>query len=144
MLELLQNVEVETPVGTTDYRMLTSGQLQLATLFLKEEVLSPMMVIDWIISGCMNMPLLYPSQVEYTLDDLKMLKQEAGKFFSPSFDYAKSNPTKEQPVAYEPPHRRNSWSRTWRTIGTQTTAFELMDWAQFQSYRRNSTNHIME
>ena len=132
-------MEVETPEGTTDFRMLTSCQIQLATLFLKEEVLSPMMVVDWIISGCINMPLLYPGQVEYTLNDLKMLKQEAGQFFSPRFDYAK-----EQPVAYEPPHRRNSWSRTWRTVGTQTTAFELMDWAQFQRYRRNPSNFIME
>ena len=124
--------------------MLTSCKLQLATLFLKEEVLSPIMILEWIISGCVTMPLLFPEQAEYTLYDLKMLKQDAGKIVSSRFDYAKSTPTKEQPVAYEPPHRRNSWDRSWRSIGTQTTAFELMDWVQFRRFRRNQTNSTLE
>ena len=119
--------------------MLTSCKLQLATLYLKEEVLSPMTIVEWIISGCITMPRLYANQVEYTLDDLKKLKKEAEGILSPRFDYAKSNPTKEKPVAYEPPHRRFSWNRTWRSVGTQTSSFELTDWIQFQQFRRNST-----
>ena len=102
------------------------------------------MILEWIISGCVTMPMLFPEQGEYTLDDLKVLQKEAGKIVSSRFDYAKSTPTKEQPVAYEPPHRRNSWDRTWRTIGTQTTAFELMDWVQFRRFRRNQTNPKLE
>ena len=135
---------METALGTTDFRMLTSCKLQLATLFLQEEVLSPIMILEWIISGCVTMPMLFPEQMEYTLNDLKMLKQDAGKIVSSRFDYAKSTPTKEQPVAYEPPHRRFSWDRTWRTIGTQTTSFELTDWIQFQQFRRNSTGAHLE
>ena len=140
----MQNVEVETPLGTTNFRMLTSCKLQIATLFLQEEVLSPMMIIDWIISACLSMPRLSNANGDLTLEDLKALKKEAESIFSRRFDYAKSHPTKEQPVAYEPPHRRNSWDRTWRTVGTQTSAFELADWVQFQNFRRNRTNDIME
>ena len=90
------------------------------------------------------MPKLFPEQGEYTLDDLKVLKKDAGQIVSSRFDYAKSTPTKEQPVAYEPPHRRNSWDRAWRTTGTQTTAFELMDWVQFRQFCRNQTNPQLE
>jgi len=117
--------------------MLTSCKLQLATLFLNEEVLSPMMIAEWIISGCMSMPRISKENAEFTLEDLKILKREASNILSHRFDYAKSNPTKEQPVAYEPPHRRNSWNRNWRSVGTQTSSFELMDWAQFQQFRQN-------
>ena len=124
--------------------MLTSCKLQLATLFLNEEVLSPMMIVEWVISGCITMPILFANQVEYTLEDLRKLKKEAENIMSPRFDYAKSNPTKEKPVAYEPPHRRFSGNRTWRSVGTQTSAFELTDWIQFQQFRRNSTGVILE
>ena len=139
LLELLQNVEVETPLGTTDYRMITSGKLQLATLFLHEEILSPYMVIEWIVAACKTMPVLKQDQAQFTLDDLKKFKQEAGSILSNWFDYAKFSITKEQPVAYEPPHRRNSWARTWRSVGTQTSSFELTDWAQFQQFRQTGS-----
>ena len=137
LLEMLQNVEVETPLGTTNFRMLTSGKLQLATLFLHEEILSPSMVIEWIVAACKTMPVLRSDQAQFTLDDLKKFKQEAGNILSNWFYYAKFSHTKEKPVAYEPPHRRNSWERTWRSVGTQTSSFELMDWAQFQQFRQN-------
>ena len=103
-----------------------------------------MMIVEWILSGCITMPLLYGEQADYTLEDLKQLKKEAESIVSVRFDYARSNPTKEQPVAYEPPHRRFSWDRTWRTIGTQTTSFELTDWIQFQQFRCNSTGAHLE
>ena len=140
LLELIQNVEIEMPLGTTNFRMLTSCKLQLATLFLKEEVLSPLMILDWIISGCKLMPILSKENTEFSLEDLKMFKREACNLLSPRFDYAKSTPTKEQPVAYEPPHRRHSLTRSWRSTATQTSAFELMDWSQFQQFRTNRTN----
>ena len=141
---MIQNVEVELPLGSTEFRMLTSCKLQLATLFLTEEVLSSNMILEWIISGCVKMPLLSPSVVEFTLGDLKELKREAGSLFSTRFDYAKSNPTKEQPVAYEPPHRRSSIDRQPRSVGTQTTAFELFDWIQFQQLRNRCSTSSLE
>ena len=124
--------------------MLSSCKLQLATLFLNEEVLSPMMIAERIISGCVSMPRISTENAEFTLEDLKVLKREASNILSHRFDYAKSNPTKEQPVAYEPPHRRFAWVRTWRSVGTQTTTFELTDWIQFQQFRRNSTGAHLE
>ena len=140
LLELIQNVEIETPLGTTNFRMLTSCKIQLATLFLNEEVLSPLMILEWIIAGCKFMPAISKENTEFSLADLKMLKKDASNLLSPRFDYAKSTPTKEQPVAYEPPHRRNSITRSWRSTASQTSAFELMDWTQFQQFRMNRTN----
>ena len=130
-------MEIETPEGSDNFRMLQSCKLQLATLYLQEETLSPNAVLEWIIAGCKNMPLLNPTKTEFTRWDLITLKQEAGCILSPRFDYARGCPTKEQPTAYAPPHRRFSLERTWRSVGTQTTAFELMDWAQFQQFRQN-------
>ena len=135
-MELLQNVEVELPLGTQNFRMITSCKLHLATLFMTEEVLPPMIIVDWIVAGCEAMPRLDPNKVEYTLLNLKQLQKEATFLLSPRFDYAKSTPTKEQPTAYAPPHRRFTKERTVRTIGTQTDAFELADWVQFQQYIR--------
>ena len=99
-----------------------------------EEVLPPMIIVDWIVAGCEAMPRLDPNKAEYTLRDLKQLQKDATFLLSPWFDYAKSTPTKEQPTAYAPPHKRISKGRTVRTIGTQTDAFELTDWVQFQQY----------
>ena len=134
---MLQNVEVETAEGTDNFRMITSSKLQLATLFLTEEVLSPMMILDWIIAGCAKMSPLKLQDVDFTLGHLMALRHEATHLLSTRFDYAKSCPTKEQPMAYAPPQRRNSTERTWRTIGTQTTAFELADWVQFQDFLKS-------
>lgn len=114
--------------------MLGSCKLQLATLYLTEEVLSPMMVLEWIIAGCAGMPPLTSDKFRFKLGHLVAMKAEAAFLLSKRFDYAKSCATKEQPVAYAPPQRRNSMVRTWRTIGTQTTAFDLADWVQFQQY----------
>ena len=134
---MIQNVEIETPESSDNFRMLQSCKLQLATLYLQEETLSPNTVLEWIITGCKNMPLLNATKTEFTRWDLITLKQEAGYILSPRFDYTRGCPTKEQPTAYAPPHRRFSLEKTWRSIGTQTTAFELMDWAQFQRFRQN-------
>ena len=142
MLELIQNVEIETPEGSDNLRLLQSCKLQLATLYLQEEKLSPNGILEWIIAGCKKMPLLNPSKTEFTLWDLITLKQEAACILSPRFDYAKGCPTKEQPTAYAPPHRRFSLERTWRSIGTQTTVFELADWVQFQQFRQNRTQNL--
>ena len=136
-MERIQDVEVEMALGTTNSRMLASSKLQLATLYLKEEVLSPMMVMTWIIAGCAEMPPLKKDKVEFTLEHLIALKAEAKCILSSRYDYAKCCQTKEQPLAYAPPHRRGDLGRTWRTIGTQTRAFELTDWVQFQNFRKN-------
>lgn len=134
MLERIQDIEVETALGTDNSRMLGSCKLQLATLFLNEEVLSPMMIVEWIIAGCAKMPPLDPEKFSFTLDHLRAWKTEAKHILSEKFYYAKFCETKEQPLAYAPPQRRNSVERTWRTIGTQTSAFDLADWVQFQSH----------
>ena len=139
MLELIQEIEFETALGTDNSRMLGSCKLQLATLFLTEEVLSPMMIMEWIIAGCVGMPPLNPDKFRFTLDHLIAMKNEASRLWSTKFDYAKFCATKEQPSAYAPPQRRHSEERTWRTIGTQTIAFDLADWVQFQTYLK-STN----
>lgn len=144
-MELLQDVEVETALGTDSSRMLGSCKLQLATLYLTEEVLSPMMILEWVIASCANMPPLPLDQFRFNLGHLMAMKAEASHILSKKFDYAKFCATKEQPMAYAPPQRRNSMGRTWRTIGTQTTAFDLADWAQFQQYLKslpaaNATN----
>ena len=129
---MIQDVEIETALGTDNSRMLGSCKLQLATLFLNEEVLSPMMVVDWIIAGCAGMPPLPSEKFRFNLGYLKAMKEEATRLWSTKFDYAKFCATKEQPLAYATPQRRNSTERTWRTIGTQTVAFDLTDWIQFQ------------
>lgn len=135
-MELLQDVEIETALGTDNSRMLGSCKLQLATLYLKEEVLSPRMVLEWIIAGCAGMPPLTPEKFQFNLGHLIAMKAESSCLLSTRFDYAKFCATKEQPVAYATPQRRNSTERTWRTIGTQTTAFDLADWVQFQNYAK--------
>ena len=90
-----------------------------------------MMILEWIIAGCAGMPPLTTDKFQFTLDHLVAMKEEASRLWSPKFDYAKFTATKEQPVAYATPQRRNSLERTWRTIGTQTVAFDLTDWVQF-------------
>ena len=125
---------METKLHTENFRMLSSCKIQLATLYLSEEGLSPAMIMNWIVAGCAKMPPLDPNTVRFTLSHLVALKEEAKFLLSPSFDYAKTCSTKEQPLAYAPPQRRNSTGRAWRTIGTQTTAFELADWVQFQQF----------
>ena len=118
--------------------MLGSCKLQLASLYLSEEVLSPMMVLEWIIAGCVKMPPLTPEKFQFTLQTLIELKKEASCLLSTKFDYAKFCATREQPIAYAPPQRRNSGERTWRTIGTQTSSFDLADWVQFQEFLKSS------
>ena len=142
LLELIQNVEIEMPTESETFRMMQSCKLQLATLYLQEEILAPNGIMEWIIAGCKKMPLLNPTKTEFTLWDLITLKQEAVCILSPRFDSARGCPTKEQPTAYAPPHRRLSLERKWRSIGTQTTAFELMDWVQFQQFKRKGTQII--
>ena len=139
-MELIQDVEFETALGTDNIRMLGSCKLQLATLYLKEEILSPLMILEWVIAGCAGMPPLNPDKYRFQLGHLVAMKAEASHILSRRFDYAKFCATKEQPLAYAPPQRRNSMERTWRTIGTQTTAFDLADWAQFQQFRKSRSS----
>ena len=139
LLELIQDVEIETALGTDNSRMLGSCKLQLATLFLNEEILSPMMILEWIIAGCAGMPPLPLDKFRFNLGHLMAMKADAECLLSRRFDYAKFCATKEQPLAYAPPQRRNSVERTWRTVGTQTTAFDLADWAQFRNFIRTTS-----
>ena len=135
---MIQDVEIETALGTDASRMLGSCKLQLATLYLHEEILTPLMVLEWIVAGCADMPPLTTDKFQYNLGHLIAMKKEASCILSPKFYYAKFCATKEQPMAYAPPQRRNSLERTWRTVGTQTTAFDLTDWVQFQKYLKSA------
>lgn len=137
-MERIHDVEVETALGTDNSRMLGSCKLQLATLFLNEEILSPMMILEWIIAGCAGMPPIDVDKFRFTLGHLVAMKADASYILSPKYDYAKFCETKEQPLAYTPPQRRNSVERTWRSIGTQTSGFDLADWVQFQKHLKST------
>ena len=119
--------------------MITSCKIQLANLFLTEDVLTPMMVLTWIVAGCVSMPALDPERAEFTLDDLKQMKRETRSLLSPFHEYANSTPSREAPNLYTPPHKRAKDGRKVRTIGTQTETweFDLLDWAEFQAFLRD-------
>ena len=132
-------MEIELPLGTLNYRMITSCKIQLANLFLTEESLTPMMVVTWVVAGCTSMPILDANRVEFTLDDLKLMKREARSILSAFHDYANNTPSREAPNRYTPPHKRAERGRTVRTIGTQTEnwEFDLLNWAEFQAFLRD-------
>ena len=98
-----------------------------------------MMVLTWIVAGCVSMPALDPERVEFTLDDLKAIKRETRSILSPFHEYANSTPSREAPNPYTPPHKRATKGRTVRTVGTQTEAweFDLLDWTEFQAFLRD-------
>ena len=131
LLELMQNVQIELPRDSMESKSIQNTMVTVTKLFLEEEILSPKMILDNVITACQMMPTKEP-QSEFNLSDMVELKRESNSILSPLYDYACGCATKMAPQAYRIPSKRAE--RTWRTVGTQTDAFELTDWAQFKKF----------
>ena len=133
-MELLQNVQIETKIGSEHFQAIEHAMINIAKLFLTEEKLSPKMILTHVITGCQAWPASFQYKQEYTLGDLVDMKRDIMSVLSPWHDYAIGTPSKMSPTAYCIPHKRAEIGRKWRTVGTQTEAFELADWAQFKAF----------
>ena len=134
LLEMLQNVKVETEIGSEQYLSIEIAMTNIAKLFLTEDNLSPKMILTHVITGCQAWPANFQRDQQFSLADLVIMKRDIVSVLSPWYDYANGCPSKMVPTAYCIPHKRMDQGRKLRTVGTQTQAFELADWAQFKAF----------